>query len=99
MVKLEIKSNNQDTESVTKLVQTAINSEIKNLQRSLDKTNKIVAEFEAKYQISSDFFLTNYTAEDLEGGDAEYVDWLGEIKIKEKLTKSLEKLQQIEYVS
>lgn len=96
MVKLEIKSDTKDSELVKNLVQTAINSEIKNLQRSLNKTNKIVAEFEAKYQISSDFFLTNYTAEDLEGGDAEYIHWLGEIKIQENLTKSLEKLKEIE---
>lgn len=99
MVKLEIISDNKDTELVKNLVEIAINSEIKNLQRSLSKTDKILAQFETKYQISSDFFLTNYTAEDLEGGDEEYILWLGEIKIKEKLTNSLAKLKEIEYVS
>ncbi len=41
-------------------------------------------EFETKYQISSEFFFTHWTAEDLEGGDEEYVNWSGEIKIKKK---------------
>ncbi|MGM3307159.1 hypothetical protein ACSQ6I_14500 [Anabaena sp. WFMT] len=45
------------------------------------------------------FFFTHWTAEDLEGGDEEYVSWLGEIKIKEKLTNSLPKLEAIEYVT
>lgn len=99
MVKLEIKTDTKDIELVKKLVETAINSEIKNLQRSLTKTEKILREFEAKYKITSEVFLTNYTAEDMEGGDEEYIQWFGEIKIKEKLSKSLEKLQDIEYVS
>ncbi|MBD2395480.1 hypothetical protein H6G11_14600 [Cyanobacterium aponinum FACHB-4101] len=99
MVKLEIKADNKDIESVKKLVETAINSEIKNLQRSLTKTEKILEEFEVKYKTTSELFLTNYTAEDLQGGDEEYIQWFGEIKIKEKLISSLQKLQNIEYVS
>lgn len=99
MVKLEIKSDYSDTETLKNLVKTAIESEIKNLQRSLSKTNQLLQQFEEKYQISSDYFLDNYTAEDLQGGDDEYISWLGEIKIKQKLTNSLEKLRAIEYVT
>lgn len=99
MVKLEIKSDYSDMETLKNLVKTAIKSEIKNLQRSLRKTNQLLKQFEEKYQISSDYFLDNYTAEDLQGGDDEYISWLGEIKIKQKLTNSLEKLRAIEYVT
>ncbi len=66
---------------------------------SLTKTNKLLQEFETKYQISSDFFFTHWTAEDLEGGDEEYVSWAGELKIKKRLTNSLQKLEAIEYVT
>jgi hypothetical protein len=43
--------------------------------------------------------LTNWTAENLSGGDDEYVSWAGEIKIKDKLIKALQKLDTIEYVT
>jgi hypothetical protein len=99
MVKLEIKTDTKDIESVKKLVETAINSEIKNLQRCLTKTDKILGKFEGKYKTTSELFLTNYTGEDMEGGDEKYIQWFGEIKIKEKLINSLQKLQNIEYVS
>ena len=99
MIQLEIKSDSPDIYIVKNLVQTAIESEIKNLKRSLEKTNKLLMEYEEKYKISSDFFLTHWTAEDMEGGDEEYISWVGEIKIREKLTNSLEKLQTIEYVT
>lgn len=99
MLQLQIKSDSADTEIVKNLVRSAIDSEIKNLQRSLTKTNKLLQEFETKYQISSDFFLTHWTAENLEGGDEEYISWAGELKIKKRLTNSLQKLEAIEYVT
>jgi len=99
MLQLQIKSDSPDIEIVQNLVRSAIESEIKNLNRSLEKTNKLLMEFEAKYQVSSEFFFANWTAEDLAGGDEEYVTWAGEIKIKKKLTNSLQKLEAIEYVT
>ena len=99
MLQLEIKSDAPDLEIVQNLVRAAIDSEIKNLKSSINKTNKLLKEFETKYQVSSDFFLSNWTAEDLEGRDDEYVSWAGEIKIKQKLVNALQKLEGIEYVT
>lgn len=99
MLQLEIKSDAPDLEIVQNLVRAAIDSEIKNLNRSIDKTNKLLQEFETKYQVSSDFFLSNWTAEDLEGKDDEYINWVGEIKIKQRLVSALQKLEEIEYVT
>jgi len=99
MLQLEIKSDSPDVASVQNLVKSAIESEIKNLKRSLEKTNKLLKEFETKYQVSSDFFISNWTAENLEEGDEEYISWVGEIKIRTKLINSLEKLENIEYLT
>lgn len=99
MLQLEIKSDAPDLEIVQNLVTAAINSEIKNLKRSIDKSNKLLQGFETKYQISSDLFLSDWTAEDLEGRDDEYVSWVGEIKMKERLMSALQKLEGIEYVT
>ena len=99
MLQLEIKSDALDLEIVQNLVRAAINSEIKNLKRSIDKTNKLLQEFEIKYQVSSDFFLSNWTSEDLEGKDDEHVNWAGEIKIRQRLANALQKLEAIEYIT
>jgi hypothetical protein len=89
MLQLQIKSDSSDIESVKSLVKTAIESEIRSLLRSLEKTNKILLKFEDKYQISSDFFITHWTAENLKGGDDEYVSWAGEIQINTSRISSL----------
>jgi uncharacterized protein YydD (DUF2326 family) len=98
MLELQIRSDSSDVKIEQNLIENAINSEVKNLQRALFKTEFFLKQLEEKYQVSSEFFLANYTAEDLQGGDEEYISWLGEIKTKERLIYSLEKLQQIKYV-
>lgn len=96
MVRLEIQSDVEDIETIVK---SAIHAEIKRLEIGLNKTDKEIKKFEDKYKISSDIFLKEYAAEDLDGGDDEYISWMGEIKIKEKVFEELNKLKKIEYVT
>ncbi|QTA85776.1 hypothetical protein [Desulfonema magnum] len=96
MIRLEIKSNFEDAES---LIRSAVCSEIKRLEIGLDRTDREIRKFEDKYQISSDIFVKEYTAEDLDGGDDEYVSWMGEIKIRRKIAEELNTLKEAEYVT
>jgi hypothetical protein len=96
MVKLEIIS---DMEDVTPIIETAISTEIKRLEIGLRKTEREIQRFEEKYSVSSDVFLNEYAAEDLEGGDEEYIQWAGEIEIQHQILEDLRKLQAIEYVT
>ena len=43
--------------------------------------------------------MTEYTAEDLDGGDDEYVSWMGEIHLRHAVYEELQLLQNIEYVT
>lgn len=88
-----------DREDVTDIIRSAISSEIKRLEIGLNKTNDIIKKFEEKYNISSEIFLREFTAEDLSGGDEEYIIWAGELKIRDKILGDLKKLKDIEYVA
>ncbi len=96
MIILEIKSDFENAES---LIRSAVSSEIKRLEIGLAKTDKEISKFERKYRISSDTFVKEFAAEDLEGGDDEYVSWMGEIKIRRKIAEELKKLKETEYVT
>ena len=96
MAKLKI-IDDKDRDSTKNLVKLAISKEIKRLEISLDKTNKIISEFEKRYKISSEYFLENYSAENLDGKDEEYIRWSGEIQIRSKILTDLNKLKEIEY--
>jgi hypothetical protein len=42
-------------------------------------------------------FLAEMTAEDLKGGDLEYVEWAGEAKLLEGLESELSQLEHAQY--
>jgi len=96
MVKLEIKSNKK---GISSLVESAIFAEIRRMEIGLNRTEDEIKRLEEKYNVDSNVFLKEFTSEDLQGGDDEYVKWVGEIKLKERILDDLSKLREIEYVS
>ena len=97
MIKLQIEDDKKG--EVIDVVKSAVLAEVKRMEIGLRKTNEQIEILEKKYNVSSDKFLRNFRAEDLEGGDREYVQWAGEIEIRGKITDELNKLKDIEYVA
>jgi hypothetical protein len=87
----------QEATEVLHLVRSAIDSEIAKLELALKMAMKRLLPFEEKYGVPSDYFITEMTAEDLEGKDQEYVHWAGEYKLMQRLQEKLQKLQAIDY--
>ncbi len=95
MSKLKIISDRKDSAEVVK---GAILAELKRLEISLQATERKIREFEERYKIPSEAFLSKFAAEDLAGGDSEYITWAGELQIRDRLREELRDLQEIEYV-
>jgi len=71
--------------NILQLVHNTLDTEIQRLQLAIKLAKQRLAVYEAKYQVSSDYFIESMTAEDLSGGDDEYISWLGEFKLYQKL--------------
>ncbi|MBM4053869.1 MAG: hypothetical protein FJ264_04175 [Planctomycetes bacterium] len=97
MIKLQIQSDKED--GVVDIIRAAISAEIKRLEIGLSKTNMQIEKFETEYDVSSEVFQKEFSAEDLKKGDREYIEWAGELKIREKVMEDLRKLKEIEYVA
>lgn len=97
MIRLRVQSDAQD--NGLDIVKAAIAAEIKRLEIGLQKTEQQIAVHEKKYGVSSETFLKEYAAEDLGEGDRGYVEWAGELKIRERILADLQKLKAIEYVA
>lgn len=67
------------------------------LQASIARTQRRLNQFEEKYGVTTSDFLENMTAEDLEGGDIEYVEWAGEAKMITGLQSELAELTYARY--
>jgi hypothetical protein len=53
--------------------------------------------FETRYGVDTAHFLRDMTAEDLAGGDLEYVGWAGEAKLLKDLEAELRELEDVRY--
>ncbi len=80
-------------------IKTAISSEIKRLEIGLRKTALQIGKFEKKYGVTSAVFRRKFTAEDLQGGDREYIEWMGELQLRQRITSDLKNLKVIKYVA
>lgn len=87
----------QGANKVLHLVQSAVKSEIARLRLALEIASDRLTPFEQKYDVSSRYFISRMAAEDLEGGDDEYVHWAGEYKLIQRLQSKLRQLQEISY--
>ena len=63
------------------------------LQAGIDRARRRLAEHEQRYGVTSDQFLQEMAAEDLEGGDLEYVAWAGEARLLSGLQRELDDLE------
>lgn len=97
MTKLRIQSDKDD--GIIDVIRAAISAEIKRLEIGLSKTNMQIEKFETEYHVTSEVFQKEFSAENLKNGDQEYVEWAGELKIREKIAEDLRKLKEIEYVA
>lgn len=77
------------------LVRSAIDGEIVRLELSLELAKDRLLPFEKRYGVSSTTFSTEFAAEDLRGGDDEYVQWAGEYRLMQRLEEKLTQLRII----
>lgn len=97
MIKLQIQSDKED--GVIDIIRAAISAEIKRLEIGLNRTTKQIEKFETEYNVTSEVFQKEFSAENMKKGDREYIEWAGELKIREKIVEDLSKLKEIEYVA
>ncbi len=71
MIKLQIQSDKED--GIIDIIRAAISAEIKRLEIGLRKTNMQIEKFETAYNVSSEVFQKEFSAENLKKGDQEYI--------------------------
>ena len=75
----------------------AIESYKARLRASIERTRQRLAQFEGRYGVDTAHFLAEMAAEDLQGGDLEYVEWAGEAKLLQGLKSELTELEHARY--
>jgi hypothetical protein len=87
----------QQASEIIPLVRSAVESQIVKLELALKLADKRLQPFEQKYGVVSARFISEMTAEDLVGGDDEYVHWAGEYRLRQRLLQKLDALRGISF--
>lgn len=95
----EIKLKSEQSGKAVAILRDAMKIEEIRLTHALDIGQRRMTAFEKKYGIPSEKFISEWTAEDLQGRDVEYVEWAGEVKLIARLKERLDILKGIEYVA
>ncbi len=91
--------NTNKPEKAKGILFDALEKESHRIQYSLSLAKKRIKKFEKKYDVSSEKFFSELSAEDLDGQDMEYVEWAGEYQLLLKLNESLSAIKSIENVT
>jgi hypothetical protein len=67
------------------------------LRASIHRTQRNLKKFEQRYGVATAVFIQEMVAEDLAGGDMEYVEWAGEAQLLEGLETELRELEDVRY--
>ena len=76
-VELVVEANNRES---AQIVVNALDAYKAKLRASIQRTRRNLSQFEQRYGVTTVKFLQEMVAEDLGGGDIEYVEWAGEAK-------------------
>jgi hypothetical protein len=96
MTILYLEPRQQATE-IMPLVRSAVESQIVKLELALKLADKRLKPFEQKYGVTSGYFMSEMTSEDLSGGDEEYVRWAGEYQLRQRLLQKLTALRGVNF--
>ena len=97
MAEIILKTNKPG--KVSEILKETLETERSRVKYSLEMTKNRLNKFEQKYNISSEEFINKWSAEDLKGGDMEYVEWAGEYRFSLNLSERLAALKSIKHVS
>ncbi len=82
-------------EQLLPLVRSAVNGEIVRLELALNLAQERLLPFERRYGVATEHFIGHMAAEDLQGGDDEYVQWAGEYRLMQQLKEKIVRLQEV----
>lgn len=93
-VELVLEMTNQQS---AQAVRNALESYKTRLRASIQRTRRRLRTYEERYNVQTETFLREMAAEDLEGGDIEFVEWAGEAGLLQGLEAELKELEDVRY--
>jgi len=80
------------------LVEAALANELRLLEAGIGQAEKRLQEFEKKYQMATQEFISRYENDDMEE-IMDFAEWIGEFRLLERLKEKAETLRDIRFAN
>jgi hypothetical protein len=88
----------QDSGSLKPLIEGAISEALRLTETGIQRTERRLKEFEEKYQVSTQEFLSRYQNDEM-SETLDLDEWIGETRMLQRLQEKADRLRGIEFAS
>ncbi len=78
------------------IIEAALKNEMRLVRAGLRKTENNLKEFEKKYNMNTETFIFNYEEDKLEE-TIDFIEWIGELRMFERLSDKLKTMKSIRF--
>jgi len=93
----ELKLRSKYPESLKRIIQSALSERLQSVKAGIKRTEERLEEFETKYQLSTEEFITRFNNDEL-ARSFDFDEWIGESQILAHLQQTKESIEEINFV-
>ncbi|AUB41958.1 hypothetical protein COO91_09770 (plasmid) [Nostoc flagelliforme CCNUN1] len=93
----ELKLRSKDPDSLRRIIQSALSERLQSVTAGIKRTEERIHEFETKYQLSTEDFITQFNNDEL-SHNFDFDEWIGEARMLAHLQQTKESREEIDFV-
>ncbi len=94
----ELKLRSKDPDSLRRIIQSALTERLQTVRAGIKKTEERLQEFETKYQLSTEEFITRFNNDEF-SHSFDFDEWIGEFRMLTHLQQTKKSIEEIDFVN
>ncbi len=94
----ELKLRSKDPDSLRRIIQSALSERLQTVTAGIKKTEERLQEFETKYQLSTEEFITRFNNGEFYHS-FDFDEWIGESRMLSHLQQTKKSIEEIDFVN
>ena len=94
----ELKLRSKDPDSLRRIIQSALSERLQTVTAGIKKTEERLQEFETKYQLSTEEFITRFNNGEF-SHSFDFDEWIGESRMLTHLQQTKNSIEEIDFVN
>ena len=94
----ELKLRSKDPDFLRRIIQSALSERLQTVTAGIKKTEERLQEFETKYQLSTEEFITRFNNDEF-SHSFDFDEWIGESRMLTHLQQTKESIEEIDFVN